>query len=208
VPSRHSVSALLLLLGVPSLAHAQHPWSVAIGGGAAGFGGASKAIESFPGAVSQFKPSPTTRLHIAAGRRLGARLAVNAEFSYSKAGLTGYGSEQSITFNPAITLYDVRLLASYDLFHFGQDSRLAIAAGPMLQHWSGDAIIDAKTEIGGAAALTLFTPLSGPLGLLVSGSLAVAGSPLDANNLQDLNETFETVAIWTRELVVGLRYSF
>lgn len=205
---RYSVCACLLLGVLATTAHAQHPWSLALGGGATGFGGASKAVITFPGEVFQFKPSPTTRLHVAAGRRVGRRVAVNLDFAYGKAGLGGYGSTQSVTLNPALTLYDIRLLASYDLFRIGQESRISIALGPMLQRWSGDAIVDTKTEFGGAAALTLFTPISGPFGLLVSGSLAVAGSPLDADNLQDLNETFETEAIWTRELAVGLRYSF
>ncbi len=148
------------------------------------------------------------RLHLAAGRRLGERASVNLDFSYSKAGLTGHGESSSVTINPGTTLYDIRLLASYDLVRLGQDARVAIAAGPMLQRWSGEAVVDSHAEWGGAAALTLLTPISGPFGLLVTGSLAVAGSPLDTANLQELNETFETVAIWTRELAVGLRYSF
>ena len=75
--------------------------------------------------------------------------------SYAKAGLGGYADGTSYSLNPALTLYDVRLLASYEILTLGQATPVRLAVGPMLQVWSGDAIIDTQTRLGGAAAITM-----------------------------------------------------
>ena len=91
----------LLMAGVDSPALAQGPWSVFAGGGAAGFGGASKAAAGEDGDVQQFKPTPTTRLHFGAARTLG-RGGVALDASYAKAGLGGYADGASYGLNPAL----------------------------------------------------------------------------------------------------------
>jgi len=76
----------------------------------------------------------------------------------------------------------------------------------MLQVWSGDAILDTQTRLGGAGALTLAVPINGNIGLLVTGSLGLAGSPFDAGLLESAGG-FEPANVWTRELGVGVRLS-
>ena len=194
----------LLAAGIVSPALAQGPWSVFLGGGAAGFGGASS-----PGANGneqiQFKPTPTTRLHVGVAREFG-RGGLTLDAAYAKAGLGGYFSGSSYALNPAVTLWDLRLLASYELVKFGESSSIRVAMGPMLQSWSGDAIVDTKTNLGGAAAVTLVAPISKKIGLLVTGSMGVASSPFAQETLDDFGDA-EPAAVWTRELSVGLRLS-
>ena len=105
-----------------------------------------------------------------------------------------------------MTLYDIRLLASYEIRTLGQATWVRLAVGPMLQVWSGDAIIDTQTRLGGAAAITMGVPISRSVGVIVSGSLGVAGSPFDAETLSNVG-LFEPVTTWTRELAVGVRLS-
>jgi len=155
--------------------------------------------------VQQFKPTPTTRLHFGAARTLG-RGGVALDVSYAKAGLGGYADGTSYGLNPALTLYDVRLLASYEILTLGQATWVRLAVGPMLQVWSGDAIIDTQTRLGGAVAITMGVPISRSVGVIVSGSLGVAGSPFDAETLSNVG-LFEPVTTWTRELVVGVHLS-
>ncbi len=192
----------LLLSGSTAPLFAQGPWSVALGGGAAGFGGASTSAD---GSDGSFKPSPTTRLHLGLARSFG-RGAIGMDASYAKAGLGAYIPGYSYSGSPGMTLYDIRLLAGYRLLKFGSSSSLSAALGPMLQVWTGDAIIDVQSRVGGAMALILSVPISSRVGLLVTGSLGVAGSPFDADILSSQGE-YEPVAIWTRELMVGVRLS-
>ena len=92
-------------------------------------------------------------------------------------GSEAYSSGGSYSLTPAMTLWDIRLLASYELVQLGESSSIRVALGPMLQSWSGEAIVDTRTNLGGAAAVTLVAPISRKFGLLVSGSLGVASSP-------------------------------
>ena len=73
------------------------------------------------------------------------------DFAYSKSGLGGYGDDGSYALSPALTLYDLRLLVNYRLASFDRSS-LSAALGPMLQVWSGEAILDTQTRLGGAAS--------------------------------------------------------
>ena len=203
-----SISCLLivtLLAGGSAVpAAAQGPWSIFAGGGAVGFGGASTLPEDEPGATAQIKPSPTTRFHVGVSRSFG-RIAAAFAFAYSKSGLGGYNDGASYSLSPALTLYDLRLLCNYRIAGFDHSS-LNIALGPMLQVWSGDAILDTQTRLGGAGALTLAVPINGNIGLLVTGSLGLAGSPFDAGLLGSAGG-FEPANVWTRELGVGVRLS-
>lgn len=186
-------------------AFAQGPWSVFLGGGAAGFGGASTPGTS-QGETVQFKPTPTTRLHLGVARTFGnAGVALDA--SYAKAALGAYADTYSYSLNPAMTLFDVRLLATWQILQIGEASALRIGLGPMLQSWSGDAVVDTRTNIGGAADVTLAVAITRSLALQASGSLAVAASPFAAETLDDYPPA-EPANIWTRELGVGLRLSF
>jgi hypothetical protein len=195
---------MLLAGGITAPAAAQGPWSIFVGGGAAGFGGASTLPGDEPGATAQIKPSPTTRFHAGMAHSFG-RAGVAFDLAYSKSGLGGYGDGGSYSLSPALTLYDLRLLFNYRIAGFDHSS-LNVALGPMLQVWSGDAILDTQTRPGGVAALTLAVPISGRIGLLVTGSLGVAGSPFDAGLLESAGG-FEPANVWTRELGVGLRLS-
>jgi hypothetical protein len=201
-------SRLLLVMlfagGMVVPAAAQGHWSVFAGGGAAGFGGASTSAQDEAGETAQIKPSPTTRFHMGAARSFGRAGAVFG-LAYSKSGLGGYGDGGSYSLSPALTLYDLRLLFSYRVAGLDHSS-LIVALGPMLQVWSGDAILDTQARLGGVAALTLAVPISGSIGLLVTGSLGVAGSPFDAVLLESAGG-FETANVWTRELGVGVRLS-
>jgi len=195
---------LLLLSGLASPAVAQGPWSVFVGGGAAGFGGAST-----PGTDEdievQFKPTPTTRFHAGVAREFG-RAGLTLDVSYAKAGLGGYTEGASYALNPGMTLWDFRLLVGYQVARLGEASSIRVALGPMLQSWSGEAIIDSRTNLGAAAAITVIAPISRSIGLLVSGSLGVAGSPFAQETLDDFGAA-EPASVWTRELGVGVRLS-
>lgn len=197
------VSLATMVTALP--AFAQGPWSVSLGGGAAGFGGASTPGTSLDQTV-QFKPTPTIRLHLGLARTFG-RAGVALDASYAKAALGAYGEAYSYSFNPAMTLLDVRLLATWQVLQLGEASALRIGLGPMLQSWSGDAIVDTRTNIGGAADITMAVPITHSLALQASGSLAVAASPFAAETLADYPPA-EPASIWTRELGIGLRFSF
>lgn len=205
-PAHPLLFIALLIAGTVSPVIAQGPWSVFIGGGAAGFGGAStRTSPEVEGEVVQFKPSPTTRLHLGIARALGkASIAIDA--SYAKSGLGGYSSGGSYSLSPAMTLYDVRLLAGYELLTLGQSTPVRLALGPMLQVWTGDAIIDTQTRLGGAVALDMSVPVSRRVAALISGSLGVAGSPFAEETLDSIGP-FEPATTWTRELALGLRFS-
>jgi hypothetical protein len=194
----------LLVTGLVSRAVAQGPWSVFVGGGAAGFGGASTPGTS-DGIDLQFKPTPTTRFHAGIARGFG-RGGLTLDASYARAGLGGYTDPGSYALNPAMTLWDIRLLVSYELFRLGAASSIRAAVGPMLQAWSGEAIGDSRTNLGAAAAVTMIAPVTKGTALLVSGSLGVAGSPFAAETLNGFGPA-EPANVWTRELAVGLRLS-
>ena len=140
------ILVVLLAAGIVSPALAQGPWSVFLAGGAAGFGGASTPGTNQLGEV-HFKPAPTTRFHAGVARALG-RGGLTLDASYAKAGLGGYQAVGSVTLNPGMTLWDIRLLASYELIRLGTSSSIRVALGPMLQSWSGEAIIDTKDKPG------------------------------------------------------------
>jgi hypothetical protein len=205
--ARHCILLALLLAATSSPLAAQGPWSVFVGGGAAGFGGATEATGPVPdGDIAHYKPAPTTRLHLGFSRQFG-RPGVLLDVSYAKAGLGGYLDGNSLSFNPALTLYDVRLLATWSLITLGNGSTFSAALGPMLQFWSGNAVNEAETRFGGAVAVTATAPLGRRVSLLASGSLAVAGSPFTQELLDEIGP-FKPVSLWTRELVLGLRYSW
>ena len=194
---------LLLAIGITLPVSAQGAWSVFAGGGAAGFGGGSKVLEPAPGDPTQFKPSPTTRLHAGVTREFG-RGGITLDAAYSKSGLGGYGGTVNFVFSPVLTLYDLRLLGSYAIARLGEGS-LRVGVGPMLQIWSGDAVASTQTRLGGAASLTAVIPVTRSFGLIVSGSLGVTSSPFDQETL-DISG-LEALTSWTRELGVGVRLS-
>ena len=196
---------MLMVGGVVSPAVAQGPWSVFVAGGAAGFGGTSSPTAPVD-AVAQYKPGATTRFHLGAARAFG-RVSVAIDAPYAKAALEGSADGYRVAFSPGFTLYDVRLLANYELARMGTGTTLLIGLGPMLQVWSGDAIVGTQTRLGAATALTLNVPISRRFGLFTTGSLGVAGSAFDQETL-DLAGGFEPVATWTRELAVGIRYGW
>lgn len=202
--ARPLILIVVLATSLVSRALAQGPWSIFVGGGAAGFGGASTSGTS-DGVDIQFKPTPTTRFHAGVTRALG-RGGLTLDVSYAKAGLGGYTDGGSYSLNPAMTLWDFRLLVSYELVKLGDGASIRGALGPMLQSWSGDAILDARTNLGGAAAITLVAPVTGSTALLVSGSMGVAGSPFSPETLDEFGPS-EPASVWTRELAVGLRLS-
>jgi len=196
---------IILLAGITcSPAVAQGPWSIFVAGGAAGFGGASKATTDVGADVSQYKPGATTRFHLGAARTFG-RVSVAMDASYAKAALNADGDGVWVGINPGFTLYDIRLLANYELARLGTGTTLLIGLGPMLQIWSGRAVDNTLTRLGGAAALTFTVPVSTRFALFTSGSLGVAGSPFDQTTLDEVG-LFEPTNVWTRELAVGIRY--
>jgi hypothetical protein len=203
--ARRLTLIFLLFGGVFSPAVAQGPWSIFVAGGAAGFGGASSPTDP-AGDIAQYKPGATTRFHLGAARAFG-RVSVAIDASYAKAGLSATSDGFQAVLSPAITLYDFRLTANYELARMGTGTTLLVGLGPMLQVWSGDAIVGTQTRPGAAAALTLNVPISRRFGLFTTGSLGVAGSAFDQETL-DLVGGFEPAATWTRELAVGIRYGW
>jgi len=203
--ARRLTLIFLLVGGAFSPAVAQGPWSIFLAGGAAGFGGTSSPTAP-PGDITQYKPGATTRFHLGAARAFG-RVSVTIDAAYAKAALNASTDGYRVAFSPGFTLYDVRLLANYELARMGTGTTLLVGLGPMLQIWSGDAVIGTQTRLGAATALTLNVPISKRFGLFTTGSLGVAGSAFDQETL-DLAGGFEPVATWTRELAVGIRYGW
>jgi hypothetical protein len=193
----------LVPLGIAVPAFAQAPWTVLAGVGAAGFSGGSEALDPPPGEPTHYKPAPTTRLHFGVTREFG-RGGITLDASYAKAGLGGYGGNINFTFSPVLTLYDLRLLGGLAVARIGEGS-IRLGAGPMLQIWSGDALLSTQTRLGGVVALSIVVPATRTLGLLLSGSLGVTSSPFDQSTLSESN--LAGLATWTRELAVGVRLS-
>lgn len=198
------LTLIMLLFGVTSSpVVAQDAWSIFIAGGAAGFGGASRDAGDL-GDISQYKPGATTRFHLGATRTFG-RAGVTFDAAYAKASLNANGDGVWVSINPAFTLFDIRLLANYELARMGAGTTLNLGLGPMLQIWTGDAVTSTLTRLGAAAAITLAAPIAGRFALFTSGSLSVAGSPFDQASLDEVG-AFEPTNVWTRELAVGVRY--
>ncbi len=198
------LTLMVLLFGITcSPAVAQSPWSIFVAGGAAGFGGASRATDDLS-EITQYKPGATTRFHLGAVRSFG-RVAVALDASYAKAALNADGDGAWVGLNPAFTLYDLRLLVNYEIARIGTEATLQVGLGPMLQIWSGRAVNSTLARIGAAAAITLVAPISRRFALFTSGSVGVAGSPFDQASLDEVG-LFVQTNTWTRELLVGLRY--
>ena len=190
--------------GASSPVLAQEPWSVFVAGAAVGFGGGSEALDPPPGEPTQYKPTPTIRLHLGLTREFG-RGGITFDASYGKSGLGGYHGTINFSITPALTVYDLRLLASYSIAAIGQGT-LRLGAGPMLQIWSGNAVSDTQGRMGAATALTAAVPISRRVGVLISASLGVAASPFDPQTLEA--NALQAVTTWTRELGVGARFSW
>lgn len=198
---RLALVAAFLVLTAPAIA--QDPWSVFVGAGAVGFGGASQVTTPpLLGEATQYKPAPTTRLHLGVARSFG-KGGITFDAAYAKSGLGAYTESAHVSFSPALTLYDLRLLGSYAIAAIGQGS-LKVGIGPMLQLWSGEAITNTQTRLGAAASATLSAPLSRRFGVLVAASMGVAASPFDQQTLDD--NGLEAATAWTRELGVALQF--
>jgi hypothetical protein len=198
-----------LLLGLsPRTALAQGPWSVFVAGGAVGFGGASKAVEVVPGVPAQFKPTPTVLVRFGVERDFG-KASGRVAFGYAQAGLGAYGGEgATVSLDPGASLYEVYLLAGYRLAQLHNGTRVTVRAGPLLQIWEGDFTLTTQYQWGGLGSLAIAAPLAPSLSLEAEGSMSLTGSPFVAENFASLPAQYATKSLWTRELSVGLRYSF
>ena len=199
---------LLVLLGMPvSLAAQEARWHVAIHAVPASFGTGAEASAPAPGDVPEFGLGSGLRGALALGRAFG-RWEVAIAGSYGKHGLRGGDGSSWITIEPAFTLATADLTAAYRVLGWATGTRLLVFAGPSLQFWSGEAVVERVSRLGARGGLQLVAPISRPLALDVRAGLGIAASPMTEEVLGGFDSPYDTGSLWSSELGMGLRVSF
>lgn len=205
-----AVSVVLALLSIPDCplsAQQDRSWFVSIRAEPTAFGSAATTDAPVVGELSDFGPAANLRGGAAVGRRFGRWEGAIAG-GYGKHGLRGTDGSSAVTLEPGYTLVTITATAAYALVTTPSGARVQLFAGPSVQFWSGQALPDSRTRVGALGGVGLLAPLAGRLSLDTFASLGVASSPVDADELADLDSSYEAGALWSRELGVGLRLSF
>jgi hypothetical protein len=198
---------VLLQVGVAGGLQAQHPWFVSISALPTAFGHAAQAGAPGSGEVKEFGPAQGLRGGAAAGRRFG-RWEVALGASIGDHGLRGGNGEVWVTVDPAYDLVTADVTGAYAFVTTSSGVRVQAFAGPSLQFWSGDAVAGSRTLLGARGGLQLVAPITGYLQLDTRAAIGVSPSPVSQEELADLDSAYDTGALWSRELGVGLRVSF
>jgi hypothetical protein len=200
---------VILTAGVhrPLPAQQARPWFVALRALPTAFSSAANAENPEVGELSNLGPAPDLRGGLAVGRRFG-RWEGAFSGGYGTHGLRGSDGDRAATIEPGYTLVTLAVTAAYALATTGSGARVQLFAGPTLQFWSGEAVPDSRTRVGGIGGLGVVAPLAGRLSLDAHAALGLAASPIETEELADLDSTYDVGVLWSRELGVGLRLSF
>jgi hypothetical protein len=201
---------LLALLAIgasrPLPAQQVRPWFVAVRAVPTAFGSAASSDSPTADELGNLGPAPDLRGTLTVGRQFG-RWEAAASGGYGTHGLRGSDGSSSVTISPGYTLATLGVTAAYAIVTTAQGARVQLFAGPTVSFWSGDAVPDSRTRLGGTGGVGLVAPVAGRLSVDAHAALGLASSPIDAEELADLDSDYETGAIWSRELGVGLRLS-
>jgi hypothetical protein len=201
------VVLLWALAGRPLPAQQAHPWFVALRALPTAFGAAASSDSPAADELGDLGPAPGLRGALSLGRRFG-RWEAALSGGYGKHGLRGSGGGSAVTIEPGYTLVTLGVTAAYALVTTAHGARLQLFAGPTIGFWSGDAVPDSRTRLGGTGGIGLVTPVAGRLSLDAHAAIGLGASPVDEEELASLESDYDTGTMWSRELGVGLRLSF
>ena len=206
-----AIASLLALLSFgasrPLPAQQVRPWFVAVRAVPNAFGAAASSDDPTADELGDLGPAPDLRGTLSVGRQFG-RWEAAVSGGYGKHGLRGSDGSSSVTIAPGYTLATLGMTAAYAIVTTAHGARVQLFAGPTLSFWSGDAVPDSRTRLGGTGGVGLVAPVAGRLSVDAHAALGLAASPIDAEELAGLDSDYETGAMWSRELGVGLRLSF
>ena len=205
-----TLSVLVILTAdlVPALAAQQtDAWFVALRAVPMAFGTAARAENPELGELGKLGPAPGLRGALAIGRRFG-RWEGAITGGYGAHGLRGSAEDRAVTLEPGYTLVTVAATAAYALVSTGSGARVALYVGPTVLFWSGEAVPDSRSRVGGTGGIGVAAPIAGRLSLDAHAALGLSPSPIEAEELADLDSSYDTGNLWSRELGVGLRLSF
>jgi hypothetical protein len=171
------------------------------------FGSAARSDNAAADELGDLGPAPDLRGTLTVGRQFG-RWEAALSGGYGKHGLRGSSGGSSVTIEPGYTLATLGATAAYAIVTTAHGARVQVFAGPTVSFWSGDAVPDSRTRLGGTGGVGLVAPVAGRLSVDAHAALGLAASPIDAEELSGLDSAYETGAMWSRELGVGLRLSF
>lgn len=191
----------------PLPAQQARPWFVALRAVPTAFSAAASAENPEAEELSNLGPAPDLRGALAVGRRFG-RWEGAVSGGYGTHGLRGSDGQRSATIEPGYTLVTLAITAAYALTTTERGARVQLFAGPTLQFWSGEAVPDSRTRLGGIGGLGVVAPITGRLSLDAHAALGLSASPIESEELADLDSTYEVGGLWSRELGLGLRLSF
>jgi hypothetical protein len=199
----------VLLAGDHHLLPAQEApaWFVAVRAVPMAFGAAAKSETPELGELSNLGPAPDMRGTLAVGRRFG-RWEGAILGGYGTHGLRGSEGESAVSIEPGYSLVTLAATAAYALATTNSGARVERCAGPTVLFWSGEAVPDSRTRFGGTGGVGLVAPLAGRLSLDAHAALGLSESPIAAEELADLESSYDTGAMWSRELGIGMRLSF
>jgi hypothetical protein len=148
-----------------------------------------------------FRPYRPTAFTVGLERRAGnAGLRLRTTYTEASLGLEGEGAV--VAAKGAFTVWGIAPELSYQIATIGQENRLLLQLGPLLELWHP---IDEewRTRLGAQGGLSLVVPLGGRFDLALGGTVAVISSPFHSD---ELPVGYEVRALWRRGFSGGLVY--
>jgi len=192
---RVSMLGAWLLAATPLAAQ----WDVSIEFGELRFSGASfdTSTTSEPAAL---RPSGGGAYRVSIDRWFGS-LGVGVGLLYCGTGAAAENEETVVEIKGVSTLYEVAPEALLVLATPRAGGTLALAIGPLYDHWTFDGYDDRNT-LGAHAAVSLDLPLDSTWFGTFRIGVAVSPSPWRA---EDLPEGYERRMMWRRSFAAGVR---
>jgi len=208
--ARRTASSIVLILscvGFPLTAQQARPWFVSLGAMPMAFGAAASSDDPTAGEVPELGPAAGLRVGLGVGRRFG-RWEVSVGGSYGKHGFRGTDGSATVTIEPGYTTVITTVTAAYAMVRTGSGARLDLFAGPSLAFWSGEAVPEDRTLFGGRGGIGVVAPLTAALSLDAHAAMGLSQGPIRDEDLADLESSYDSGTVWSREFGVGLRVSF
>ena len=188
--------ALGLAIALPSGLMAQ--WSVAFEATASYYGGASRDTAADPISV---RPHHPTSFGLRLERCFG-QLGVGVSAALAAPDVIAENSSAGAIVKDALDLFEIAPEAAVLVGRTPSGVAVRFHAGPLIDVWAPQGE-DARTRVGGHAALSLEWPLTARLAGSVRGGVALTSSLF---NEGELPGGFELRAMWRRSVSLGLRY--